>query len=137
MNILFFNSCSFVLGCLKKYWAKVRFELDRRAFIKAKRLMENAQEVVALPPEFGSGRLFMNHNGDFFIVEQNGNRVFNLKVENISRQIAAELAFTAHFDHIDLERKGIENTLAFRVAEQNFCRYFGSSDFCYLLAQMA
>lgn len=134
MNIHhFFN---FVFSWCKSKVARIQFELDRQKFIKAKRLMDNAQEVVSLPHEFGGGRLFMNHNGDFFIVEQN-NRVFNLKVERISRQIASELAFTAHFESIDLKRKGIENTLAFRVAEQNFCRYFGSSDFCYLLGQVA
>ena len=131
----FFQSC---FGAVKGWLARVQFELDRRAYIKAKRLMENAEEVITLPFEFGGGKLFMNCNGDFFIVEQNGsNRVFNLKVENISRQIASELAFTAHFESIDLKRQGIENTLSYKVAEQNFCRFFGSSDFCYLLAQTA
>lgn len=135
-----FSFSSFLQSCfsaVRSWLARIQFELDRRAFIRAKRLMESAEWVTDLPHDFGGGRLFMDCKGDFFIVEQNGNRVFNLKVENISRQIAAELAFTAHFDHIDLERKGIENTLAFRVAEQNFCRYFGSSDFCYLLGQIA
>lgn len=132
MNIRFLK---FVITAVKGYVARVQFELDRRNFIRAKRLMENSTEVVTLPFEFGGGKLFMNCNGDFFIVEQNGNRVFNLKVENISRQIASELAFTAHFESIDLKRQGIENTLSYKVAEQNFCRFFGSSDFCYLLAQ--
>lgn len=45
----FLQSRSFVFGYLKKCWAKVQFELDRRAYIKAKRLMDNAIEVITLP----------------------------------------------------------------------------------------
>ena len=133
----FLQSRSFVFGYLKKCWAKVQFELDRRAYIKAKRLMDNAIEVITLPPEFGGGRLFMDFDGRFFIVEQQDNRVFNLKVERLSHQIAAELAFTANFNHIDLKREGIENTLAFLLAEKNFCYFFGNSEFRHLLGQAA
>ena len=134
MNILFFNSCSFLVASLKKYWAKVRFELDRRNYIKAKRLMDNVEEVATLPHEFGGGRLFMDFNGKFFIVEQNNNKVFNLKVEYLSRQVAAELCFLADFNHIDLTR---QDTLMFLLAEKNFRYFFGDSEFRNLLGQVA
>ena len=78
----------------------------------------------------------MDNAGKFFVVQYN-NRVFNIHIENLTHDEAADLAFCSSFNHIDLERDGIENTIAYTVAERKYCHFFGNSNFRYYLGQVA
>lgn len=131
-----FQFFSFVFNWLKSQVARVRFELARRAYIKAKRRIECADKVCDIPHEFGGGKLYMDNVGKFFVVQYN-NSVFNVKIENLTHDEAADLAFCSSFNHIDLGRNGIENTIAYTVAERNYCHFFGNGNFRHYLGQVA
>ena len=130
-----FQFFSFVFNWLKSQVARVRFELARKAYIKAKRRVECADKVCDIPDDFGGGELFMDNLGRFFIAEKDNRKIFNTKiVEKLSFDEAADLAFASHFKHIDMER---QDTVMFQWAMNRDRYFFGDSEFRYYLAQTA
>lgn len=127
---------SWIISWLESQFNRVRFEIERRAYVKAQRKLQFAEEVCDIPHEFGGGKLYMDNVGKFFVVQYN-NSVFNVKIENLTHDEAADLAFCSSFNHIDLERDGIENTVAYSLAEQKYRYFFGDSEFRYYLGQVA
>lgn len=130
-----FQSFSFVFNWLKSQVARIRFELARRAYIKAKRRIECADKVCDIPDDFGGGVLFMDNLGRFFVAQNDDRKIFNTKiVETLSFNEAADLAFASHFRHIDMKR---QDTVMFQWARDRYRYFFGDSEFRYYLAQTA
>ena len=93
-NIVFVLSAVFLR--IKKLFGRMVFAYERQSFVRANRRIDLSQKVVNIPDEFGGGCLYMDEGGKFFIVRHT-NRLFNLKIEKLTKQQAIDYAWVRGF----------------------------------------
>lgn len=122
-NIVFVLSAVFLR--IKKLFGRMVFAYERRLFVRANRRIDLSQKVVNIPDEFGGGCLYMDEGGKFFIVRHTS-RLFNLKIEKLTKQQAIDYAWVSWFRHIDWHHQNSDKEQFYiEVARRNFNHFFG------------